>query len=42
MLLLPVLIAGLHVNGKTDIQPTYCITTPDDASFGRVRPTSGK
>lgn len=42
--LLRILIAGLRINGKDDIRPTYRITIPDrDAPLlARVRPTSGK
>jgi len=40
--LLRILIAELRVNGKTDIQPTYRIITPDRTHTARVCATSGK
>lgn len=42
--LLRILIAGLCVNGKADIRPTYRVTTPDEDAplLAGVRPTSGK
>ncbi len=40
--LLRILIAELRVNGKTDIQPTYRVITPDRAITAGVCATSGK
>jgi hypothetical protein len=40
--LLRVLIAELRVNGKTDIQPTYRVITPDRTHTAGVCATSGK